>query len=211
MKNSANYLIGLSGHALVVYDILLEGGFQIGGYFELEEKKDNPLGLKYFGKETSQLALDIIRQNEYFISIGENHLRQKIFNTIIKTTKKEPINAIHPAATIAGNVSFGIGVMVAAGCLINPFASIGNGVICNTGSIIEHECKIGAFAHIAPGAVLAGNVSVGERTFIGANSVIRQGVTIGKDIIIGAGAVVTKDLTESGVYVGSPAKKFERK
>lgn len=40
----------------------------------------------------------------------------------------------------------------------------------------------------------------------GANSVILGGVTIADDIIIGAGSVVTSDLTETGTYVGAPAR-----
>ena len=28
------------------------------------------------------------------------------------------------------------------------------------------------------------------------------------DVVVGAGAVVTKDITESGIYVGNPAKKL---
>lgn len=200
------YLIGLSGHALVVHDILSKAGEQVRGYFELEEKKYNPLGLKYVGEETSTTAVKIINENDYFVSIGDNHLRQKIFKTIVKSTQKEPVNAIHINSIMSINVKMGKGVMVAAGCMINPFVTIGNGVICNTGSIVEHECKLGAFAHIAPGAVLAGNVTIGERTFVGANSVIKQGITIGKDVVIGAGSVVVNDIPDNVIGFGSPCK-----
>ena len=53
---------------------------------------------------------------------------------------------------------------------------------------------------------------------IGKETVITNGVTIGSgvtllpivisatDVVIGAGAVVTKDITQSGVYFGNPAK-----
>lgn len=38
---------------------------------------------------------------------------------------------------------------------------------------------------------------------------IIQGKNIALNIIVGAGAVVVKDLNESGIYVGSPAKKIK--
>lgn len=194
---------------MVAYDILLKSGYEIGGYFELEEKKDNPLGLKYFGLETFPSALKVMKENEYFVSIGDNHIRQQILEFIVENTLKEPVNAIHPSATIAENANFGNGVMVAAGCLINPFVSIGNGVICNTGSIIEHDCKIDSFVHLAPGTVLCGSVEIGLRSFIGANSVIREDTLITNDVFIGAGSIVVKDIKESGLYFGNPLKRIK--
>ena len=48
---------------------------------------------------------------------------------------------------------------------------------------------------------------VGDRVSIGTNATVLP-VTICDDVVIGAGAVVTKDITESGVYAGNPAKKM---
>lgn len=49
--------------------------------------------------------------------------------------------------------------------------------------------------------------SVGSRVSIGSNATILP-ITICDDVVIGAGAVVTKDIFESGVYYGNPAKKM---
>ncbi|GAB4247490.1 MAG: acyltransferase [Ekhidna sp.] len=48
---------------------------------------------------------------------------------------------------------------------------------------------------------------VGNQVSIGSNATILP-VSICDNVVIGAGAVVTKDITESGVYAGSPAKKL---
>lgn len=48
---------------------------------------------------------------------------------------------------------------------------------------------------------------VGDRVSIGTNATVLP-VTICDDVVIGAGAVVTRDITESGVYAGNPAKKM---
>ena len=48
---------------------------------------------------------------------------------------------------------------------------------------------------------------VGDRVSIGTNATIMP-VSICDDVVIGAGAVVTKDITESGIYAGNPARKM---
>jgi len=50
------------------------------------------------------------------------------------------------------------------------------------------------------------STKVGNNVSIGSNATILP-VNICDDVVIGAGAVVTKDITESGIYLGNPAKK----
>jgi hypothetical protein len=50
---------------------------------------------------------------------------------------------------------------------------------------------------------------VKENNLIGSGSVLKHSIKIKSNTIIGAGAVVTKNITESGIYVGSPAKKIK--
>jgi len=48
---------------------------------------------------------------------------------------------------------------------------------------------------------------IGNHVSIGSNATILP-VRIVDKVVIGAGSVVTKDITESGVYAGNPAKKI---
>jgi sugar O-acyltransferase (sialic acid O-acetyltransferase NeuD family) len=199
-------LIGYSGHAFVVYGIVTAAGKKITGYCDNEEKKYNPFVLQYFGKENSDAAVTAFKTEEFFIAIGDNAIREKIFNAL-SNKSLHPANAIHPSAVIDGSVSIAAhGVMIAAHATINPLAKIGTGTICNTGCIIEHECVVGNFAHIAPGAVLCGNVKIGNNTFVGANAVIKQGIVIGNNVMIGAGAVVLKNVPDNVTVIGVPAQ-----
>jgi len=50
------------------------------------------------------------------------------------------------------------------------------------------------------------STSIGNNVSIGSNSTILP-VNICNNVVIGAGSVVTKDIKESGVYIGNPAKK----
>lgn len=199
-------LIGYSGHAFVLYGILTAAGKKVTGYCDVAEKEFNPFKLPYFGSENSETGLHALEQNGFFISIGDNKLRSKIY-TNLQQKHLTPANAIHPSAVIDASATFAQqGVMIAANATINPLASIGTGAICNTGCIIEHECVVGEFAHIGPGAVLCGNVKIGSSTFVGANAVIKQGITVGKNAMIGAGAVVIKDVPDGVTVVGVPAR-----
>jgi len=52
------------------------------------------------------------------------------------------------------------------------------------------------------------NTKIGNNVSIGSNATILP-VEICDHVVIGAGAVVTKNIFESGVYVGNPAKKIK--
>lgn len=203
--NKKIILIGYSGHAFVIADIFEKAGRKLLGYCDNEEKSLNPFNLIYFGKETEEIGLKNLKANDFFIAIGDNKIRHKVYKNL-KSAGLYPTIALHPSAVISSKISMGNGVMVAGNVTINPLAKIGNGVICNSGSIIEHECEIGDFTHIAPGATLAGNVKIGEESFVGANSVIKQGVDIGKNVVIGAGTVIIKNVPDNVTVVGNPQR-----
>ena len=199
-------LIGYSGHAFVAYGILQSAGKQVTGYCDVEEKEYNPFNLVYLGTETSEETIKKLQATDFFIAVGDNRIRSKIYHQLSKQNLVS-VNAIHTSAVIDPSANMAThGVMIAAQVTINPLASIGIGAICNTGCIIEHECLVGEFAHIGPGAVLCGNVKIGDGTFVGANAVIRQGISIGKNAIVGAGAVVVKNVPDNITVVGVPAK-----
>jgi len=50
--------------------------------------------------------------------------------------------------------------------------------------------------------------NLGNKVYVGSNSTILP-VSICDDVVIGAGSVVTKDIKESGTYVGNPARKLK--
>jgi sugar O-acyltransferase (sialic acid O-acetyltransferase NeuD family) len=196
-------IIGYSGHAYVIVDILLSSGRLVTSYCDQSEKQANPYHLQYLGSESE--VIKKLKKFDYFICVGHNGIREKV-QMQMSHFLGNPINAIHPSAVISSSVRMGDGVMIAANATLNPLVELGRGVICNTSSSIDHECIIGDFAHIAPGAVLCGNVKVGKSSFVGANAVIRQGITIGNNVMVGAGTVVVKDIPDNTTVVGNPQK-----
>jgi acetyltransferase EpsM len=205
IKNKEIVIVGYSGHALVVAEILLQLGFSIRGYMERTEVSRNLLSITYLGFEQNPNDLKKIMGIPVFLAIGDNHIRSKAFN-FLKENGFDLPTAIAIKACVSSKSEINEGTLVSHGVCINPFVQIGKGVIVNTGAIVEHECIIDDFAHIAPGVVLAGNVKVGKGCFIGANTVVKQGVVIGANSIIGAGAVVLHNVAENQKIAGNPAR-----
>ena len=196
-------LVGYSGHGLVVADTAFENNLNVIGYTEKSVNNVNHYKLDYLGNESSPnfdlWNLDV----DFILGIGDNLLREKIFNLIVEKGKKV-ISLINSTAAISSFARIGEGVFINRHVTVNALANVGNNVILNTGCIIEHECDINDNVHVAPGAVLAGNVKVGTGTFIGANAVVKQGVVIGKNVIVGAGTVVLNDIPNGKKIVGNP-------
>jgi len=197
-------VIGYSGHAYVVIDILKSQGVEIFGYCDMEQKVQNPYHLKYMGNEKDDQTLSSIKQYHYFAAIGNNAIRKNVIDFVYQKNDTSPTNAIHCNSFISPTVKLANGIMIGSQAQINAMAKIGDGVICNTGCIIEHECQIGDYCHIAPGAILCGNVTVGKNTMIGAGTVVRQGINIGDNVIVGAGTIVIADIPKNSKVVGNP-------
>lgn len=208
MKSNSVILIGYSGHAYVIASIFESMGKIVTAYCDQQEKTVNPFNLTYLGSENEISTHNSLLTNEYFICIGDNKIRKKVYDfLVVHSNLTDPTNAIHSSSIIHKTVNIcGKGIMISAGVVINPLVTINKGVICNTSCVIEHECEIGAFSHIGPGAVLCGNVKVGENSFVGANAVIKEGVQIGSNVIVGAGSVIIKNIPNNTKVVGNPQK-----
>jgi sugar O-acyltransferase (sialic acid O-acetyltransferase NeuD family) len=206
--NNPTIIIGYSGHAYVVLDILVSQHYPIIGYCDSTEKSYNPFNINYLGKESDEGTLSILAENHYFVSIGDNYIRAKVLDKLTALFDNAALNVIHAKAVCSNLIEWHPqgGILVAANATINPLVKIGKGVICNTSCSIDHECILGNYVHIAPNAVLCGNVKVGDNSFIGANSVIKQGIIIGKNAIIGAGSVILNNVPDNVTIVGNPGK-----
>ena len=188
----------------MVADAAIKMGFEIIGYTDIIKKQKNPLNLKYLGKE-SDLDVNLFLKANFFTCIGDNLIRSKI-SDFIRSKSSFITNIIHPDSSVFDDINLGSGIFISKNAAVNSLSEIGDDVIINTSATVDHECKILKGAHIAPGSVLLGNVRVGRNSFIGANSVIKEGVKIGDNVIVGAGSVVLKDVRDSSITYGNPAK-----
>ena len=210
MSKQSLVIIGSSGHAKVVIDIIEKQGiYNIVGL--LGEKKNigtDCMDYKVIGTEED--IQDILHQHpscKVFVAIGDNFIRQKVSEKIISIAPTvEFAIAIHPSAQIGRNVQIGKGVAVMAGAVINSGTTIADGCIINTRASIDHDCLIGEYSAILPGATIGGNVTIGSSSILCIGAVVKQGIFIGNNTVVGACALVLENLGDNVLAYGSPAK-----
>lgn len=202
MKNRL-VIIGAGGHGKVIADIALKTG-----YTEIIFLDDHATGM-CMGFPVGGTAADIPSfhdgRTDFVIGIGSNEIRKRLAQAYAVNWAM----LIHPSAQIAMNVSIGKGTVVMAGAVINVCTTVGEHCIINTGAVVEHDNVIGDYVHLSPKAALGGTVRVGNLTHVGIGAVVKNNVAVCAECLIGAGAVVVKSITESGTYIGVPAKNMQ--
>ena len=102
---------------------------------------------------------------------------------------------------------------------MSEYADIDGGFyIAHIGNIvIAHHTKIGKNTSMHQGVTIGVTGSgeelpvIGDRVYFGAGAKIVGPVKIGNDVVIGANAVVTRDVPDSAVVVGIPARVLNYK
>jgi acetyltransferase-like isoleucine patch superfamily enzyme len=129
-------------------------------------------------------------------------------------TVVEPVNiydcAIGDASFVGPFVEIQRDVVIGKRCKIQSHAFICELVSIGDDCFISHGAKF-INDPFAIGGPARGNrklwrhTHVGNNVCIGTNATIMP-VAICDRVVVGAGAVVTKPITESGIYVGNPAR-----
>ena len=104
------------------------------------------------------------------------------------------------------------GVVIGSKCKIQSHAFICELVTIGNNCFISHGAMFinDLFENGGPAGgkkELWKSTQIGNNVSIGTNATILP-IKICDNVVIGAGSVVTKDITESGVYVGNPARKI---
>lgn len=141
------------------------------------------------------------------VAVGDNFVRADVVKRIRKANPRLPfVRAIHPAASIATDVSVGEGAVIMAGVSINSSTVVGRFCILNTNSSLDHDSTLADFASLGPRAATGGQCHVGEGAAIGIGAIIINGVRIGQHTVIGAGSLVLKAVEPFVVAYGAPAQ-----
>ena len=121
---------------------------------------------------------------------------------------------------IGKNVKIGSNVVVQGRIRTGDNCVIEDEVIIKYGTILTGDVLLKRKCFLGPNVITLGSTHkrvelhgtvVGERTYIGAGSKIAGAIKIGDDIVVGAMSFVNRDIPESGIYVGIPAKKIKDK
>jgi len=208
--------IGGGGHFKVAYNISLKTPkIQILGVYDDRDLSNLlPPKVKYLGNLEKMIKDEI--DALYFISIGDNSLRKKIFTEVSHHPffqYRFNINLIHHESIIPDSMLFtkvGYNNLICAGVVIEPEVKLGNFNIINTNSSINHDCTIGDFNHLAPNTTLCGHVSIKNGSFIGAGSTIIPKIKVGSKSIIGSQSNVIRDISDNSLAYGNPCKIIKK-
>jgi acetyltransferase-like isoleucine patch superfamily enzyme len=139
----------------VVLDVLInQGAHDVVGFIDSNRELTGHRmdGCKVLGDMAALPGLcDQLGVQAAVVAIGDNGIRRE-FSEQVERMGLALLNAIHPSANLARNVTLGSNVVIAAGALVCTHCEIGDSVILNTGCIVDHESMIGTATHICPGA-----------------------------------------------------------
>ena len=113
-----------------------------------------------------------------------------------------------------GKIEIGQHVSINSKSFLNGCGNlkIGNNTRIGTQSImIASNHKFDDPNILIKDAITKKGISIGENIWFGARVTILDGVNITNNVVIGACSLVTKNINESGVYVGVPTKKIINK
>lgn len=123
------------------------------------------------------------------------------------------------------------GCQIGDNCFIGPFVEIQKDVVIGNNTKIQSHTficelvRIGNNCFIGHGIMFINDLfknggpargdkskwkstDIGDNVSIGSNSTILP-VSICNNVVIGAGSVVVKDIKQSGIYIGNPAKMIK--
>ena len=206
MTRNEVILAGAGGHALSLAEF---AGEHIAGYLAKEKSPGMPGN--WYGDDTA--AEELVKSGKPFhIAFVYSGLplmnKRRGLIDLYESLGADFATLMAPTSIITPKSEIGDGSAIMSGAIINR-ARLGRHVIVNSGAIIEHDCEVGDNTFIGPGAVIGGFTSIGSNCFIGLGAKIGNGLTIGDNVTVAMGAVVNRNLTEPGIYHGTPLRRFK--
>ena len=113
---------------------------------------------------------------------------------------------IGPFVEIQKNVSIGRNCKIQSHSFICELVKIGDNSFISHGVVFIND-KFQTGGPAKGDKKFWKSTNIGKNVSIGSNATILP-VSISNNVIIGAGSVVTKDIIDSGIYAGNPAKRI---
>ena len=184
-------LIGNGGHAR---EVMSQMGCQLDRFVDDQYVDEYALPLSQFDPK-KHIAM---------VAVADSRDRYDIIQRLPKETQF--FTFIHPTALLMEDIEIGEGSFIGAYSILTTNIKIGKHAILNRGNHIGHDCQIGNYFSAMPGAIVSGNCKIYSCVYVGTNASIKEKLSIHSFTTIGSNAAVVKNIEESGIYVGVPAK-----
>lgn len=145
---------------------------------------------------------------EAFVAMDDNKLRKNLVKMLLEERKMQPVNAIHPASTLATSAIIGHGNFFDAGAQAGAGAVIGSHCLIHANVVVGAETKIGDFVQIGAASTINSGAVIEDEAFIGSGVIVVSGIIIGKGARVGAGSVVIRPVKAGETVFGNPAEKI---
>lgn len=186
-------IVGAGGHGRDLQAIVEAAGHRFVGF--LDDYVDGPLVQGPVAERRSYGGV-------LFVGVNDPKVRRTLAQGL-RGVSSEPL--IHPTAVVGPGCTFGKGVVVAAGAILDRDVHLGDHVHVHTKASLTRTV-VGDFTTVCPGATICGDVTVGAGVVVGAGAVVTNLRLIGDGAVIGAGAVVVSDVAPASTAVGVPAR-----
>jgi UDP-perosamine 4-acetyltransferase len=170
---------------------------RVAGLIDVEkpEKDKRILGLPVIGDHSILGSLIDQGIRGAIVAVGDNYIREAHYYAL-SNMGYELVNAVHPTALIAPDVTLGQGVVVAEGCILATGVSVGNNVLVGSGSVLSVRVEVGENVNIGPRVCLGGACTVKRNSHIGIGVSVASYLTIGKNAIVPVGAAILENVAD---------------
>jgi sugar O-acyltransferase (sialic acid O-acetyltransferase NeuD family) len=150
-------------------------------------------------------------KNEVFVTcaVGSSAGRRSMYQRLGQYPNVKLATLVDPSVVVGSSSVIGDGSIICYGARVTVNATIGTGVVVNVGSTIGHNSNIGDYSSLFVNVIVSGTVSIGENCEIGSGAFIREYLAICSNVVIAPLSSVLRDVTDSGVYAGNPARRIQ--
>jgi len=195
------YIMGSSGFAREIKAYIRELHVPQDNIVFVDDNSSDAIGINKYHEE-----VNLDRSAVTILGSGKPEIKIKMLKQVVGHFYK----LIHPRSIVSPLATVGIGSVIAPGAVVSPHSIVSEHVLINYNSTVGHDAIIGSLAVVSPNASIGGWVRIGEGTYIGSGAQIREKLDIGHNVVVGMGAVVTKDVPDTHVAIGNPAKLYTK-
>ena len=153
------------------------------------------------------IALEDRSKYQYLVMFNQDIKLRHFVISLIEKDNLNCVSAMHHTGWMPTNAYVGKGTVIGPFASLYQHAKIGDHCVIECYSVVGHHSEVGDNCHLRPNTMISGSTTVGNNCMFGARATVLEHNNICDNVVIGALTSVRKDITESGVYIGTSAKR----